>query len=64
MPSVGPGVIEIRLHEEGAFRVFYIAKLADAIHALHAFQKKTKRTAKKDIDLAKVRLKQLRGSRS
>ena len=63
MPSVGPGVIEIRLHEEGEFRVFYIAKLADVIHVLHAFQKKTRETAKKDIDLAKARLKQIRGSR-
>lgn len=64
MPSIGPGVIEIRLHEEGEFRVFYVAKLADTIHVLHAFQKKTRKTAQRDLELAKARLKQIRRSRS
>lgn len=64
MPSIGPGVIEIRLHEEGEFRVFYVATLADTIHVLHAFQKKTRKTAQRDLELAKARLKQIRRSRS
>lgn len=60
MPSIGPGVQEIRIQEEsGTFRVIYTAKLGDAVYVLHAFQKKTRRTAKHDIDLAKQRFKQL-----
>ena len=41
MPSIGPGVNEIRIHEGGAFRVIYVAKFADAVHVLHCFQKRT-----------------------
>jgi len=36
----------------GAFRVIYVARFADAVYVLHAFQKKTRRTARFDIDLA------------
>ena len=40
MPSVGAGVVEIRVRAaDGAFRVFYVAKFAEAIYVLHAFQK-------------------------
>ncbi|MGA8817468.1 MAG: type II toxin-antitoxin system RelE/ParE family toxin [Xanthobacteraceae bacterium] len=61
MQSVGPGVRELRLRDRGgAFRVIYLARLADRIVVLHAFQKKTQRTAKQDIDLAAKRLRELR----
>jgi phage-related protein len=60
MTSVGPGVREIRIRDEaGAFRVIYVARIADAIFVLHAFQKKTQRTAKTDLDLAASRLRQI-----
>jgi phage-related protein len=59
MPSIGPGVREIRIMHEGQFRVIYIAKLADAVYVLHAFQKKTQKTRKQDIGRAKHALKQL-----
>lgn len=36
----------------GAFRVVYVAKFADAIYVLLAFQKKTQKTAKGDLELA------------
>jgi phage-related protein len=64
MPSIGKGVEEIRIRDEsGAYRVVYTARLADAVYVLHAFQKKTQATAKRDIDTAKQRLAQLmRGS--
>lgn len=55
MPGVGPGVIEIRLHGDNEFRVFYIARFGDAIHVLHCFVKKTQATRKADIDLARQR---------
>ena len=65
MPAVGKGVEEIRVRDEaGAFRVIYTARLADAVYVLHAFQKKTQTTSKRDIDLAKTRFAELtRGDR-
>ena len=60
MPSIGKGVTEIRIWDEaGAFRVVYVAKFEDAVYVLHCFQKKTQQTAKKDIDLAAKRYKDL-----
>ena len=60
MPSVGPGVREIRLRDKaGAFRVIYVANRDDAIYVLHAFHKTTRQTEKRDLDLAAVRLRQI-----
>lgn len=60
MTSVGSGVKEIRIRDEtGAFRVLYVTKVEEAIFVLHAFQKKTQQTAKRDLDLATVRLKEI-----
>lgn len=63
MPDVGAGVYEIRHRDSanGAFRVMYVAKFADAVYVLHAFQKKTQKTAKADIDLAANRYRKLIG---
>lgn len=56
--TVGPGVYEIKIRaKQGAFRVFYVANRAGVISVLHAFQKTTRKTEKRDIDLAKTRLK-------
>ncbi len=59
MTSVGTGVSEIRIHVLGEWRVIYVAKLADAIYVLHAFQKKTQRTRREDIELARRRYRQI-----
>ncbi|CDZ76350.1 Phage-related protein [Legionella massiliensis] len=60
MPSIGKGVEEIRIWDEsGTYRVIYTARLADAVYVLHAFQKKTQATAKRDLDLAKARFAEL-----
>jgi len=60
MKTVGPGVREIRVRDAaGAFRVIYIATLADAVYVLHAFQKKSQATSKRDLDLATARFKDL-----
>jgi len=56
MPSIGKGVEELRVWDDsGTYRVVYTARLADAVYVLHAFQKKTQVTSKRDIDLAKKR---------
>lgn len=60
MSSIGKGVEEIRIWDDsGTFRVIYTARIADAVYVLHAFQKKTQTTAKRDIDLAKLRFSEL-----
>ena len=58
IPTVGRGVREIRIHHEGQYRVIYVAKIDDAVHVLHAFQKKTQKTRKRDVDIARRRLKE------
>jgi phage-related protein len=64
MPSVGPGVREIRVREtSGAFRVIYVAQFAAAIYVLHAFQKKTQAAPQRDIELARNRLSAIREAR-
>lgn len=59
MPSVGLGVNEIRVRKEGAFRVIYIAKFVEGVFVLHAFEKKTRKTSKQDIELARARFRKL-----
>jgi phage-related protein len=60
MSTVGPGVREIRIRDDsGALRVVYVTKLADAVYVLHCFQKKTQATAKRDLDLAERRYREL-----
>ncbi len=59
MPNVGPGVCEIRIHTEREPRVFYVARFAEAVYVLHACEKRTRRTRKADIELAKARLRDL-----
>jgi phage-related protein len=62
MKSVGSGVKEIRIHVLGEWRILYVAKLTDAIYVLHAFQKKSVKTNKNDIELARKRLKEIGGN--
>lgn len=60
MKGIGPGVPEIRVRAaDGAFRVVYVAKFAEAIFVLHCFQKKSQKTSREDVDLAAKRYKDL-----
>lgn len=60
MPTIGRGVEELRVRDaSGAYRVIYTARVADAVYVLHAFQKKTQRTAPANIELARHRFKQI-----
>jgi phage-related protein len=40
----------------GAFRAIYLATRPEGVYVLHYFQKKTQRTALRDIELARQRL--------
>ncbi len=57
--TVGTGVIEIRIHEDGEFRVILVAKFKEAIYVLHAFKKKSQKIPKKEIELSKTRYEQV-----
>lgn len=55
MTSVGPGVYELRIHTNLEHRVFYVAKFEEGIYVLHAFEKRTRQTAHRDLELARER---------
>jgi len=59
IPRVGAGVREIRIHADREHRVFYLATPPEAVYVLHAFTKKRQATPKRDMDLARARLKEL-----
>jgi phage-related protein len=59
MLNVGKGAYEIRVHVLGEWRVLYVARHGDSVYVLHAFQKKSPKTAKQDIELAIRRYKQM-----
>ncbi len=59
IPSVGPGVREIRIHTGLEHRVLYIATFAEAVYVLHAFEKRTRKTPTHDRQLAQDRLRAL-----
>lgn len=64
MKHLGSGVMEIALpYRSDAYRVVYAVQIGDAIWVVHAFQKKSTAgiaTPKKETDLVKARLKQIR----
>lgn len=66
MKGLGPGVFEIALaYRSDAYRVVYAVQLDGAIWIAHAFQKKSTqgiKTAKKDVDLIRERIKRLKGN--
>lgn len=61
MSSIGRGVKEIRIHVLGEWRIIYVANFEDAVHVLHSFQKKTRKTNQHDIEIARKRYKQIGG---
>lgn len=64
MKTIGPGVEELRVRDTGnAYRVIYVARFEDAVHVLHAFQKKAQKTSKRELEVAIQRFKQLEAER-
>ena len=55
MKSVGVGAREIRVCVSGGvYRVIFVAKFEEAVYVLHAFAKKTQKTSKSDIEIARA----------
>ncbi|MFO7692203.1 MAG: type II toxin-antitoxin system RelE/ParE family toxin [Vicinamibacterales bacterium] len=63
MAAIGEGVMEIRVHGTGEFRVVYVTKYLEAIYVLHAFEKRSQRTRQGDIQLARSRFRLVERSR-
>jgi len=59
MVTVGPGVREIRIHTGLEHRVFYVAKFTEGVYVVHAFEKRTRKTQKQDLELARDRFRAL-----
>ena len=59
--GLGPGVYElVEDHRGDTFRAVYTVRVGDAVHVLHAFQKKSKSgiaTPQPDVELIEKRLK-------
>jgi phage-related protein len=60
MSTVASGAYELRLKSKTtAIRVFYFAKLAEAIVVFHAFQKKTQKTPLDELAVGRQRLREV-----
>jgi phage-related protein len=59
LADVGPGVREIRIHTALEHRVLYVANFAEAVYVLHGFEKRTRKTAQRDLELARERYRAL-----
>jgi phage-related protein len=59
MPIVGPGAREIRIHVLGEWRVIYVVRFADAVYVIHAFRKRSQKTRREDIELARQRYRRI-----
>ena len=60
MPAIGKGVEEIRIWDgSGTYRVIYTARVRGSVYVLHAFQKKTQATQKREIEVARSRFNEL-----
>jgi phage-related protein len=58
MKSIGPGVYELKDADERTwYRVIYLAKIGNVIHVLHCFEKDSRKTDRRDIEIATQRLK-------
>lgn len=58
--SLGDGLFELRPHgREGTARVFYCTMVGKRIMILHMFIKKTSKTPKKDLEIARRRQKEV-----
>jgi phage-related protein len=59
MPSIGPGVREIRVRVRGEHRLIYLANRQRAVYVLHAFRKSSRKTSHGDIEISRARLRKL-----
>ena len=60
MRSVGSGVQEIRVRDAaGIYRAFYVVQSARGVIVFHAFEKRTQKTPRSEIQLGRQRLREI-----
>ncbi len=60
MPIIGRGVHELRFRGRGGvYRVIYVLVESGNVWFLHAFQKKTEKTPRRNIEIARKRLREV-----
>ena len=60
IPSIGARVYELREQDERAwYRVIYLAKIGNRIYVRHCFEKRSAKTSRSDLAVAKARLKRV-----
>jgi phage-related protein len=61
MASVGKGVWELKDGDERTwYRLMYLTWIGDTIHVLHCFEKDSRKTDRRDLEVSKSRLKEIR----
>ena len=59
--AMGKGLFELRLKaEEGIARMLYCTKIGQQIVILHQFVKKTEKTPRKELNIARKRMKEIK----
>ena len=59
MGTVGSGVQEIRVQTKLEHRMLYVATFAEGVYVIHAFEKRTRKAPKRDLDVARDRFRAL-----
>ena len=60
MESIGKGVWELKTADQRTwYRVIYLTRIGDSLYVLHAFEKKSRKTGRRDLEIAKSRLRQV-----
>jgi phage-related protein len=58
METVGKGVWELKTADERTwYRVIYLTRIGEALYVLHTFEKSSRKTDRRDLEIAKSRLK-------
>ena len=61
LSSIGQGVYELKEADERSwYRAIYLSKVGNVIHVLHCFEKDSRKTDRRDIEIATQRLKLVR----
>lgn len=61
MASIGQGVFELKEADERTwYRTIYLSRVGNVIFVLHCFEKDSRKTDRRDIELARQRLKLVR----
>jgi phage-related protein len=45
----------LRIHAGTEHRVFYVAKFEEAVYVLHAFEKRSRKTSRQDLETGRTR---------